>query len=200
MIDALLYAVRDTIRAASINYGKAECEITGDDGKPPPRAGNVFVAVHGGRAKPGKANDNSLYEVYDYAVTLTMRIVSVPLDRIGDQLVARNIPLAPLGYRQGFNHRVEQLRALLHMNWQMTVQQSQTPNSANDNLAAWCTGTVYGFCEPARWQGPIEVPKLVGAEWLGADPDSEDFALKAELRFSGAKRFQPQTAAVGPFV
>ena len=186
-----------------MNYGTAECEIM-DDGRPPPRAGNWFVAIHGGKAKPGSANDNNLYEVYDFLITLTGRVI-VPLDRVGDQMIARNLALksvsdVPLAQRQGFNAKVEQLRAFLHMNWRITVAQGQTPNSANDNLLAWATGTtVYGFVEPARYQGP-EVPTLVGGEWMGAEPDAEDFAIKAELRFSGAKRFQPQTASVGVFV
>ena len=201
MIDALLYAVRDSIRAAGLNYGSAECEIM-DDGKPPPRAGKVFVAVHGGRSYPGPANDNNLYELYSFLVTMTMR-VTVPLDRVGDQQIARNIALVPLAQRQGFNAKVEQLRGLLHMNWQMTVLTGQTPSSmtrsANDNLMAWATGTVYGFSEPARYRG-AEIPTLVGADWLGAEPDSEAFAIKAEMRFEGAKRFQPQTTPVGAFV
>ena len=58
---------------------------------------------------------------------------------------------------------------------------------------------MYGFVEPARYQG-AEVPALVGGEWLGAEPDAEDFAVKSELRFAGAKRFQPTTASVGVFV
>lgn len=197
MLDALLYAVRDAIRAAGFNYGKSECEIM-DDGRPPPRAGNVFVAVHGGRTRPGNANERNLYELYDFSVTLTMR-VTVPLDRVGDQQIARNIALVPQGQRQGFNAKVEQLRGLLHSNWAMTVLQGQIPASANDNLSAWATGTVYGFCEPARYQG-AETPTLVGGEWMGAEPDAEDFAIKSELKFAGAKRFQPQTAATGVFV
>ena len=197
MIDALLYAVRDGIRAAGFSYGKAECEIM-DDGRPPPRAGNVFVAVHGGRSRPGQANDNNLFELLDFSVTLTMRVI-VPLDRVGDQQIARNLELVPLGQRQGFNAKVDQLRGFLHMNWRVTVLQGQTPNSANDNLAAWATGTVYGFVEPARYQGE-EPPTLVGGDWMGAEPDAADFAIKSELRFSGAKRFQPQSAPVGVFV
>jgi hypothetical protein len=196
LIDALLYAVRDAVRAAGINYGYAECEVR-DDGKPPPRCGNVFVAVHGGKSRGQR--DNQLFELIDYSVTVTMRLGSVSIDRVGEQLIARNIVLAPIGYRQGFNAKVEQLRAFLHMNWAMTVLPNQTPNSANDNIAAWATGTVYGFCEPARYQG-AEISKLVGGEWFAADPDVEDFGVKAELQFAGAKRFQPQTLPMGPFV
>ena len=197
MLDALSYAVRDGIRAAGMNYGKAECEIM-DDGQPPPRCGNWFVAVHGFKSRPGRANERNLDELIDFSVTLTGR-VTVPIDRIGDQLIARNLERVPLAQRQGFNAKVEQLRAFLHMNWRITVLQGQNPNSANDNISAWATGTVYGFVEPARYQG-AELPKLVGADWMGAEPGSEDFALKSELKFAGAKRFQPQTASVGVFV
>lgn len=196
MIDALLFAVRDAIRAAGFGYGKAECEITDDDGHPPPRCGNTFVSVHAGRARSSR--DNQLFEEYDFSVTLTMRTGRVSIDRIGDQLIARNVPRAPLGTRDGFNAKVEQLRALLHMNWRVVVLTSQTPSSANDNLSAWCTGQVYGFCEPMRYRGPDRIQD-VGAEWFGADPEAEDFGLKAEMRFEGAKRFQPQLTPVGPF-
>ncbi len=198
MIDALLYSVRDTIRNAAIGYGVAECEIM-DDGKPPPRAGNFFVAVHDGADQSN--NDNQLHEYLGFLVTLTVR-VTVPLDRVGDQQLARNIARVPLGYRQGFFAKREQLRDLLHMNWGMTVLSGQTPPSANDNLVAWSAGTlssVYGFCEPARYRGS-EVPTLVGGDWFAAEPDADSFGIKSEMRFDGARRFQPQTAAVGPFV
>lgn len=200
MIDALLYSVRDTIRGAKIGYSVAECEIT-DDGKPPPRAGNVFVAVHGGKSHPGDANDNNLYELFDFSVTLTMRI-TIAQDRVGDQLMARNTVLVPLGQKQGFDHKVEQLRSLLHMNWGMIVLKGQNPKSANDNIIEWATGAaVYGFCEPARFQG-ADTPTGVGGDWLGAEPseDGGPFALKSELRFVNAKRFQPVISSVGPFV
>jgi hypothetical protein len=217
MIDALLYAVRDGIRAAGMNYGIAECEIV-DDGRPPPRAGNVFVAIHGGKTRPGSANDNNLYEMYDFLVTLTMR-VTIPMDRVGDQLIARNLPLTinnvPAAQRQGFNAKIEQLRAYLHMNWQITVLQNHTPNSANDNLAAWATttapnGIVYGFVEPMRYRGS-EVPSLQGGEWMGVEPEYErysgkkneregEFCVKSEMRFADAKRFQPVTSAQGSLV
>lgn len=198
MIDALLYAVRDGIRALGIGYGYAECEIM-DDGRPPPRAGNFFVSVHGGYARPGIANERNLYELIDFNVTLTMR-VTAPLDRVGDQQISRNLARA-LAYKTGFNAKLEQLRAYLHMNWQITVMTDQTPNSANDNIVAWAEDdtTVYGFCEPMRWAGS-QAPRLVGGEWFASDPESEEVGVVAEMRFEGAKRFQPQTLPVGEFV
>lgn len=198
MIDALLYAVRDTIRNAGFSYGKAECELTGPDGTPPPRCGTVFVSVHGGKSRNN--SDNNLDEKFGFSVTLTMR-VTIPLDRIGDQLIARNIELVPQAQRQGFNAKVEQLRGLLHMNWPMTVMLNQNPPSANDNIQSWSTSSnpVYGFVEPARYQGE-ELPQLVGGEWFGTDPDTLAFGLKCEMKYDGARRIQPQTLPIGPFI
>lgn len=202
MLDALLYAVRDGIRAAGMNYDTASCEIM-ENGSPPPRCGNYFVAVHGGTDRG--SSDNQLQEYLGFLVTLTAR-VTVPLDRVGDQQMSRNLALVPLAQRQGFYAKREQLRAFLHMNWKMTVLQGQTPNSANDNLAAWATGEVYGFCEPARYRGS-EKARLMGSEWFDAEPPKnvrnekkEMFGIVSEMKFEGARRFQPQVLPVGPFV
>lgn len=202
MIDALLYSVRDGIRSAGFNYGAAECEIMAD-GHPPPRCGNVFVAVHGGRSSPGKDNERNLYELFGFSITLTMR-VTVPLDRVGDQQIAKNLRLVPINQTQGFNVKLEQLRAYLHSNWKITVLQNQIPNSANDNIVAWTLGTSYGFVEPAKWKGQ-DTPRLVGSEWFEAtsqngEETEDSIGIVSEMRFDGAKRMQPQTASVGLFV
>lgn len=195
MIDALLYAVRDGIIAAKVGYGHAECEIM-DDGRPPPRAGKVFAAIHDGAARCD--TDNNLDERYEFTITLTMR-VTVPIDRAGDQLIARNA-VRDLARRQGFYARADQLRDLVHMNWGWVVLRNQTPPSANDNIATWVeTGTVYGFCEPMRYRG-MEFPKVVGGEWFGAEPTAEDVGVKSALTFGRCRRLQPQTQPSGPFV
>jgi hypothetical protein len=167
-----------------------------DDGRPPPRCGNFFAAIHDGMMHSDA--DNQLNELYSFSVTLTMRLIA-PLDRVGDQQIARNIVRVPLGERQGFNAKAERLRRFLHMNWTITVLTGQTPNSANDNLAAWATGTVYGFNEPMRFRS-MEAPKLAGGEWFGAEPDAVDMGIRAVLTFERCRRFQPVTAASGPFV
>lgn len=194
MIDALLYAVRDGIRAAKIGYGVAECELM-DDGRPPARCGNFFAAIHDGATRSDK--DNQLDERYDFTVTLTMRI-TVPLDRVGDQQISRNT-IRTLARKQGFNAKVDQLRVLLHMNWKMVCLTDQDPPSANDNLKAWSTGTVYGFSEPMRFRG-VEFPKLVSGEWFTAMPEAKDMGVKAALTFRDCRRFQPVTEQSGPFV
>ena len=197
MIDALLYAARDWIRAANIGYGAAECDIM-DDGRPPPVAGNWFVSIHGGKSSPGPANERNYDANHEFCLTLTGR-VTISLDRVGSQMIARNVSLVPLAQRQGFNAKLDQLIGLIHSNWAMVVKQDQAPNSANDNIAAWATGAVYGFTTPVKWQGH-DFPTLVGSDWFGAEPDDDKFGLKAEVRFGGARRMQPQTAAQGPFV
>lgn len=194
MIDALLYSVRDGIRAAGMGYDAASCEIM-DDGRPPPRCGNYFASVHDGMMTSDR--DNQLNELYGFSVTLTMRI-TVPLDRAGDQLIALNVTRVPLAERKGFYAKVDRLRAKLHMNWGFVVLTGQTPNSANDNMLAWGSGEMYGFVEPMRFLS-LESPKLVGGPWFDAEQDAQDFGVKATMTFGRCRRFQPVTSQSGPF-
>lgn len=193
MIDALAYAVRDAIRAAKIGYGYVDCEIMEDE-RPAPRCGKFFAAVHG--VDSACNSDNNLDERYSFTVTLTMRVTG-SLDRAGDQELYRNA-VRTLARQQGFYARADDLRNLLHMCWPIVVLQNRTPQSANDNLAAWSTGTVYGFVEPPRWRG-MEFPRVVGGEWFGAEPDDPAVGVKSALRFGDCRRMQPQTQPGGPF-
>lgn len=204
MIDALLFSVRDNIRAQSFGYSSPNyCELTGPDGRPPPRVGNFFVSVY--ELASSNTATRNLDEKFSFGLTLTQRIAagSVPRDRIGDQAIASKLARVSGKGNPSFNARCEQLRAYLHMNWTITVMTSQTPNSANDNLSQWAPAglaTTYGFVEPARFAGQ-DRPQLVYAEWFeAANPESSEMGLKAELRFADARRLQPQTAAVGPYL
>lgn len=197
MIDALLYSVRDAIRAANIGYGKAECEIM-DGPEPPPKCGNYFASIHDGYVRNNSSSsDNNLDERFGFTITLTMRITISP-DRAGDQLIYRNL-VRDQARKKGFYAKADELRSLLHMNWNVVVVTGKNPPSANDNITDWGTGTVYGFCEPMRWRG-MEFPKLVnGAAWFGDNVDAEGVAgIKAALSFDDARRIQPITAASGP--
>lgn len=200
MIDALLHAVRDHLRKADFGYDSpALCEITDSDGRPPPRSGHVFVAVHEGATRSTSARN--LDEYFDFSLTLTMR-VSVPLDRVGDALLASKLARKSGAGNPSFNARLEQLRKFGHMNWKATVLKTQTPASANDNIVTMHptgSGDVYGFVEPARYAG-AERPALVTGEWFSSDPAAPDVGLKAELKFTGARRLQPHNASQGTFV
>jgi hypothetical protein len=157
-----------------------------DDGKPPPRCGNLFVAVHEGIVR--STMDNALDERYGFSLTLTMR-VSVPLDRVGDQQLASRLARKAGPGQPSFNARLEQLRAWGHVNWTVCL------TNANANLVDWSPpGTihVYGFVEPARYRS-MEKPVLVGPDWFGAAPESGQVGLKSELRFDDARRMQSLT-------
>ena len=196
MIDALLFAVRDGIRAQSFGYGSADlCEIM-PDGKPPAGSGNIFVSVYETTSR--STARRNLDEYFSFAVTLTMK-VTAPMGRIGDQQLASKLARTSTKGQPSFNARMEQLRAFLHMNWLRTVSMNQTPASANDNLGAWTpSGNVYGFIEPAAYRGR-GIPELVGGDWFAADPTDVPVGLKCEMRFDDARRMQPMTAGVGPY-
>jgi hypothetical protein len=180
MMDALLFSVRDAIRNAGFGYDYTACEIR-EDGKPPPRCGDWFVAVHPLGVKSEWMN--SLNEYFDFAVTLTARCTNVPLDRIGDQLLARK-----LAEDKGFNWRANQISSFLHMDWGVL----QDANNWLVRLLPQAT-TLYGFAEPAHFAG-MEKPHLEGAQWLSGDmpdADGEDIAaLVAQMDFAGARRLQ----------
>jgi hypothetical protein len=184
MIEALLFAVRDNLRnsANGFDYDERSCEIM-DSGEPPPRCGAIFVAVHEDSSQ--SLMDNALDERYGFLVTLTMRVVNVSVDRVGDQMLARKLARkrGP-GGSPSFNSRTDAIRAFLHMEWGVL-------QDANDLIVALNpeANTLYGFVEPARYRG-METAQLVGGEWFSADTRAEDVGLKAELRFADARRLQ----------
>ncbi len=181
MIDALLFAVRDAIWGAGFGYDGKTCDVR-DAGEPKPQMGAVWISVH--QADSSSKNDNCLMEYFGFNLTLTMRVV-VPLDRVGDRLLAVKMArkAGPNG-QPGFNARAEQLRAFMHMNW-------ATIGIANNNMVAWETEAplVYGFTEPARYRG-MEIPQLMGPDWLSAEPEGDNGGLKAQLDFRDARRLQ----------
>jgi hypothetical protein len=142
----------------------------------------VFVAVH--QLATRSTADDCLDERYGFALTLTMRVAGVPLDRVGDRLLARS-----LAETTGFNARADALRALGHMAWGWL-------QDANNLLLkrSTGTGTVYGFCEPARYRG-MDEPRLVGGEWFQAGAEG-DVGLVATLRFEDCRRFQAMATFV----
>jgi len=152
------------------------------DGHPPPRCGNVFVAVHQKTAESDM--QNALNEFYDWSLTLTMRVMGYALDRIGDQLLASQV-----AEEIGFNRRANKLISFFHMDWVMMAE-------ANQNLLSMMpeVSVVYGFSEPARF-GTMETPVFVGAEWFNAEPEDDlQLGLKSEIQFVNCRR-GPQAIA-----
>jgi hypothetical protein len=182
MIDALLFAVRNAVMGQNFGYDVRTCQIM-PDGQPTPQSGAFFLSIHQGRSS--SVMDNALKEYFDFSCTLTMRVVGIPLDRIGDKMLAMNLARrAGPGGTKGFNARAEQLRAFLHMNWAILGEANTILINLNPDAEI-----VYGFAEPGRFRG-MAIPELVGGDWLWSEPESEDVALKAELRFEDACRQQ----------
>lgn len=185
MIDALLYAVRDLIRGAGLGYDQSSCAIMAD-GHPAARCGNIFVAVHA----RGDSSDmmNNLNEYFGWDCTLTMR-VTIPLDRVGEQLLSKKLA-ADVARQIGFYRRAQDLKAIMHMNWQILQE-------ANENLVELYPQKpiIYGFCEPAQFVS-LDDPVFVGGEWFGAEPDGTDLGVMAALHFDRARRLQPQAVFV----
>lgn len=185
MIDALLYAVRETVQQndyGSFSYDYASVQIM-PDGHPTPRAGNVFIAVH----QKGETSDlaNSLNVYYDFALTLTMRLQGYPIERIGEQMLATK-----LAEQTGFNRRANALAVLMHMNWNAI-------SLANEKLQEMMPAVelISGYSEPARYSG-MDFPQFCDAEWFYAEPSGEIEGLKAEINFRNCRR-GPQ--AIGSF-
>lgn len=192
MIDAILFAIRDSLWASGFGYNSSALAEIMDDGKPPPQCGNLFVSIH----EAGSTNTSlrNLDEYFNWSLTLTQR-VTVPLNRVGNMMLASKLARMPGKGQPSFNARVEQLKCWAHMNWTLMM-------TANANLTSYVPPNVtdfYGFVEPAHFAG-TEKPILVGGEWFTVSPESDDTGLKAEIRLEGERRMQPQSQAIGPFI
>lgn len=175
MIDALLLAVVDEIRD-SLGYDRTTCLQAEPPGRPPPRVGDVYVAVHQGNGRNSAVNSLDTY--WSFTVTVTQRVV-VPVDRIGDQMLVKKV-----ANESGFNGRCNRLGVLLGVNWDVLYR-------ANNYLVQLAPdgSIVYGFSEPAHWADSTP-PRVEGGDWFGAAPEAQDQGLVADLYFEGARRLQ----------
>lgn len=178
--NALLRSVRDQLRASTgsggLGYATAACEIT-PDGRPAPRAGKFFVAVHqGGRQQ---IDEEGTEETYAVNVTVSMR-VDGPWDRIGPDLLA----LATLGV----NDRAAAIRANLTNNQYKVMNYANVLFSAVPDGSGG-SGLVNGFVEPLWYRGE-EGPTLVGGGWFHADDGDQDCGVTLTMRFADARRIQ----------
>ena len=189
MIDALLFAFRDAIRTLE-GYDAAHCEVMADpDGRPPADCGDWFAAVHQGGDRQVSTGDHA-DDYYAVNVTLTMR-VTVPVDRAGDQLLAKKLAAQPgPGGSPSFNARANRIRRLLDADW-------GTMQDANNNLLAMLPDSplVYGFCEPARYRGGANEVQWCYDEWFSASEESAagevPVGIKATMRFEDCRRLEP---------
>jgi len=192
MIDALLFGVKHHVLVAAWGYGPNSVDIR-VDGRPPPSAGDFFLAIH--ETGSQSLMDNALDEYFAFDLTLTQR-VTVPLDRLGDQELAKKLARQPGPQGQpSFNARLEQLRAHFHMNWMLLQTANNlisdwTPSQGGVALQYQPSATpVYGFCEPPRYRG-LERPHFESGTWFAADPEAEEVGLVGSLHFDDCRRLQ----------
>ena len=186
MIDALLLATKDLILQAPFGWDAQTLDVM-PDGRPPGKVAQWFCAIHQG--KETSVMRNALDERFGVILTLTMVIGPGLREKIGASnrpgLTLTSREVRTLAKESGFNSRLRQLKTFLHGNWFVI-------GLANEYLQAWygAAGVVDGFAEPCyAFEGPDEL-KVVGGEWLGANPNHADAALVADLHLDGARRLQ----------
>lgn len=169
-VEALLDAVRDRIRNAC-RYADDQCDVQ-PDGSPPPDAGEVYVSVHPQGFRNEDDYAHALNEVVEIGVTLTMRAAWLPVDRQGNQMVAKA--------STGLYARAEAIRAAVHMDY-VSMNAANTTIGASEN----------GFVEPLKFRS-CSAPQLKGPDWFNAEGQGGDPAAgwAVELQFGGARRVQ----------
>lgn len=171
MDEAYLQAVRDAIRT-KYDLDVMHCEVTAD-GKAHPDAGEWYYAVWPGDL--ANSAQNCLDEQVSVNVTVTMRTGFTPPDRVGVSAIV------PAG---GLIRRVKELRAFLHMNYDVL-------DAANVYLNAAAGAETAGFKVPLMFQNARYLgPK--GPDWFWADPTGEDAitGLAVQITLGRARRVQ----------
>lgn len=190
MIEALLLAVRDTIRTSGLGWNETNSEIMGDGpsgaGQPPPDVGKWFCAIHQGPQSQDMMNAKNTYD--SFTLTLTARIDGVPIDRIGNVLLAGQVASSQ-ARKLNFNARARWLSDILDMDWYGIGDANNWMRKIEPDAPV-----IYGYCEPAHFTGMSDV-QLVTGDWFYAKPPESggNFyqGIKADLSFEGARRLQP---------
>jgi hypothetical protein len=175
---ALELAVRDQLRnpsPAGLGYAASVCDITGPDGQPPPRCGELFVGVVG-TDKSGTTTTCAEDE-YGVTVVVSMRLGKIPFDRVGAELLAKA--------RAGLNDVCDAIAAV------MANQQYAVLAAANAIINATDGGPWDGFCEPLFSCMP-SAAELVSGDWFeaGKQAASKYSGVRKRLRFGQARRIQ----------
>jgi hypothetical protein len=156
--DALMDAVRDTIRSA-VSLTPGECDVC-PDGQPNPAAGQRFVAVH--PAAVTNRQVHCLDEYYSFKVTVTKRTAMNPRDRKRDG---------------GVWELAAQVRNAVHMSYAITAAAT-----AAESNASFVEPPVY---EMTTYLGP-KGPDWFWAEPTGGERDPTGIAV--ELSFGKCRR------------
>lgn len=176
---ALEQAVLEAI-GAQLSYSAEQSGRT-FDGRPPARAGGVWVAVWGtGRRTPGKAMGTALDQVLDVMVTVSIRL-SLPFDRWvrhRDDLEARLNAIIAVVNRDRRDFSIARAANVL----------------AGYRTASQVGASTVGFCEGLRWE-ETQAGREVGGEWFAAGGQGNKQGWAQTARFGGARHLQASATA-----
>jgi len=172
---AYLLAIRDDFRAPNPNglgLKTADCDVT-PGGKPPPRAGKMFVSIHAGSRSQG--SDTHCHREYAAHITLSLRI-DMPFDRIGSDVLEQA--------QMGLDDRADAIIARMqNQQWELMAAANTKIDQAVGELVA------NGFLEPLRYRSDNGEPVIMDGSWYQGDPDELSAAVLT-IQFGGAKRLQ----------
>lgn len=160
---ALALAMRNLLRSL-LSYQNHECE-TMLDGRPPPRCGPRFIAIHQGARR--NEQEGSYEITVAISVTVSLR-VNGPWDKLG----VKEINDATTGIEKLISDIIA------------TVVKNQETLRVNANTLY---GSTYpGFVECLQYvtDGPI-VPRSPG--WFHGEDGDEDAGVSCEIKFDRAK-------------
>lgn len=176
--EAYLQAVRDDIRT-TLKYRPEECEVELGP-QPPPRWGEVFVAVVPAAWDSASEGGSDFWERIRIDVHVLLRARQVPLDLQGDEFLLKNLT--------GLNARCRAIARRVNMNYTIMDAANVLLRETADDVAQ------QGFHHPLKWLG-CSLPQVMDATQWAAKPET-GAAIYRTIRFGEAERIQPAATAV----
>jgi len=169
----------------SLTLGEGSEIDTTQGGRPHPRAGRLFVGVHGGSWTARVHNVECLDEEFEVLLTVSIRGTNIPTDRWGGQL---------LDAEDGLDFISRQIILVLHEQWDVINR----ANTLTENSAQYyIESSVSPFAEPLRFSGCSEPVDRDSSWWEGSNRTgtSKMEGVSNTLRFNGGRRLQVMSLA-----
>lgn len=145
------------------------------DGRPPPAAGEFFIAVHQG----GFRNESMeyLHNRHTINLTLTLKIARLPIDRAGIEAIVE--------MQDGLDEVADWLADNIHLNYEIMGRANELIVEKNKKLKI---DSINQFIEPLRFS-TSGACRIVTGEWFhGASQGSGEVGLVQEVVFHEAVR------------
>lgn len=182
-VRGLLYAARDILREEmSLDAFQIDVKF---DARPPFSGPDLFIGIWSGQWEPGEniGMEQGLDELCGATFTITRATGVCPPDRLDEELI--------YAMCTGVEY---QARRIMHILTRRRWDWICLANEFAMQEVCECDPVppVEVFTCPPRWAGNDPTPRIVGPDWLSADPGEEegDFAVVMDVRFRDAKRIQ----------